>query len=26
LAQPLDGGYRFDIHLQGAAETVFFDV
>ena len=21
-----DGGYRFDIHLQGADETVFFDV
>lgn len=25
LAQPTDGGYTFDIHLQGAAETVFFD-
>lgn len=24
LAQPVDGGYTFDIHLQGAAETVFF--
>jgi protocatechuate 3,4-dioxygenase, alpha subunit len=21
-----DGGYRFDIHLQGERETVFFDV
>jgi protocatechuate 3,4-dioxygenase alpha subunit len=21
-----DGGFRFDIHLQGAAETVFFDM
>ncbi len=27
LAQPDgDGGYRFDIHLQGPDETVFFDV
>jgi protocatechuate 3,4-dioxygenase alpha subunit len=26
LAEPADDGYRFDIHLQGAAETVFFDV
>lgn len=26
LAKPVDGGYLFDIHLQGAAETVFFDV
>jgi protocatechuate 3,4-dioxygenase alpha subunit len=26
LAQPVDGGYRFDIHLQGPNETVFFDV
>ena len=26
LAQPTDGGYRFDIHLQGPDETVFFDV
>jgi protocatechuate 3,4-dioxygenase alpha subunit len=26
LAQPADGGYRFDIHLQGPSETVFFDV
>ncbi len=26
LAHPIDGGYRFDIHLQGAGETVFFDV
>ena len=24
LAQPEDGGYRFDIHLQGPQETVFF--
>ncbi len=24
LAEPLDGGYRFDIHLQGPNETVFF--
>jgi protocatechuate 3,4-dioxygenase, alpha subunit len=26
LAQPTDAGYRFDIHLQGPAETVFFDI
>jgi protocatechuate 3,4-dioxygenase alpha subunit len=26
LAQPVDGGYRFDIHLQGPSETVFFAV
>ena len=26
IAQPADGGYRFDIHLQGPNETVFFDV
>ena len=26
LASPVDGGYRFDIHLQGPTETVFFDV
>ena len=26
LAQPDDGGYRFDICLQGDGETVFFDV
>jgi protocatechuate 3,4-dioxygenase alpha subunit len=26
LAQPADGGYRFDIHLQGPHETVFFDI
>lgn len=26
LAQPIDGGYRIDIHLQGASETVFFAV
>jgi protocatechuate 3,4-dioxygenase alpha subunit len=26
LAQPVGGGYRFDIHLQGPHETVFFDL
>jgi protocatechuate 3,4-dioxygenase alpha subunit len=26
LARPVDGGYRFDIHLQGEAETVFLDI
>jgi protocatechuate 3,4-dioxygenase, alpha subunit len=26
LAQPDDGGYRFDIRLQGPGETVFFAV
>ena len=26
LAEPVDGGYRFDIHLQGPDETVFFAV
>ena len=26
LAQPADDGYRFDIHLQGDGETVFFDL
>lgn len=26
LAQPVEGGYRFDIHLQGPEETVFFAV
>ena len=26
LAQPTEGGYRFDIRLQGQGETVFFDV
>jgi protocatechuate 3,4-dioxygenase, alpha subunit len=26
LAQPTDGGYRIDIHLQGPNETVFFAV
>jgi protocatechuate 3,4-dioxygenase alpha subunit len=26
LAQATDDGYRFDIHLQGDDETVFFDV
>jgi protocatechuate 3,4-dioxygenase alpha subunit len=24
LAAPIDGGYHFDIHLQGLNETVFF--
>jgi protocatechuate 3,4-dioxygenase beta subunit len=26
MAKAVDGGYYFDIHLQGVAETVFFDV
>ena len=26
LAQPVDGGYQIDIHLQGEGETVFFAV
>ena len=26
IAQPDDDGYRFDIHLQGEGETVFFQV
>lgn len=26
LARPTDDGYRFDIRLQGAGETVFFDL
>ncbi len=26
LAQPADGRYEFDIHLQGPGETVFFDL
>jgi protocatechuate 3,4-dioxygenase, alpha subunit len=26
LAQPQDGGYRFDIRLQGPDETVFFGI
>jgi protocatechuate 3,4-dioxygenase alpha subunit len=26
LAQPVEGGYRLDIHLQGPHETVFFSV
>jgi protocatechuate 3,4-dioxygenase alpha subunit len=26
LAEPTEGGYRFDIHLQGPGETVFFDI
>jgi protocatechuate 3,4-dioxygenase, alpha subunit len=26
LAQPTADGYRFDIHLQGPGETVFFDI
>ena len=25
LAQPTTDGYRFDIHLQGPGETVFFE-
>jgi protocatechuate 3,4-dioxygenase, alpha subunit len=24
LAEPIEGGYRFDVHLQGLNETVFF--
>jgi protocatechuate 3,4-dioxygenase alpha subunit len=26
LAEPVEGGYRFDIHLQGPHETVFFAI
>jgi len=26
LAEPAPGGYRFDIHLQGPGETVFFAI
>ena len=26
LARPAEGGYRFNIHVQGPGETVFFDV
>ena len=26
LAQPGEDGYRFDIHVQGEGETVFFAV
>ena len=26
LAQPIDGGYQIDIHLQGQDETVFFAI
>ena len=26
IAATIEGGYRFDIHLQGRDETVFFDV
>ena len=26
IATPEDGGYRFDIRVQGRGETVFFDV
>jgi protocatechuate 3,4-dioxygenase alpha subunit len=26
IAAPMTGGYRFDVHLQGEGETVFFDV
>jgi protocatechuate 3,4-dioxygenase alpha subunit len=24
IAAPVDDGYRFDIHLQGEHETIFF--
>ncbi len=26
LAQKVEGGYQFDIHLQGPNETIFFDI
>jgi protocatechuate 3,4-dioxygenase alpha subunit len=26
IARPVDGGYRFDIRLQGSGETVFFAI
>jgi len=26
LAQPVEGGYQFDIHIQGPGETVFFEL
>jgi protocatechuate 3,4-dioxygenase alpha subunit len=26
IAEKVEGGYRFDIHLQGERETVFFDI
>ncbi len=26
LAEPIDGGYRFDIRVQGEGETVFFAI
>jgi protocatechuate 3,4-dioxygenase alpha subunit len=26
IAQPAEGGYRFDVHLQGPDETVFFAI
>jgi protocatechuate 3,4-dioxygenase, alpha subunit len=26
IATPVEGGYTFDIRLQGAGETVFFEV
>lgn len=26
LAEPVDDGYRFDIHLQGPKETIFLDI
>jgi protocatechuate 3,4-dioxygenase alpha subunit len=26
IAQPVDGGYRFDVHLQGPHETVFLAI
>ena len=26
IARPTDDGYRFDVHVQGEGETVFFKV
>jgi protocatechuate 3,4-dioxygenase alpha subunit len=26
IAEPIDGGYEFDVHLQGPNETVFFAI
>ncbi len=26
IAHPIEGGYRFDVHLQGESQTAFFDV
>ncbi|MBS1677605.1 MAG: protocatechuate 3,4-dioxygenase subunit alpha [Actinobacteria bacterium] len=26
LAEPVDGGYRFEVHLQGATQTTFFAI